>query len=328
MADQVLPGRAPLGDAGLGQVGPDQPAPGGHVGRRPVDDGHVVAGIEQGGGHLRADEAAASGDEDPHGAPRPARYGPEPMIDVILPVLDERLALPGVLASMPAGYRAIVVDNGSTDGSGPLAVELGAVVVTEPRRGFGAACWAGLTAATSEIVCFMDCDGSLDGADLPGVAGPVVVRAAPTWCSAGAGPTAGHGRSTPGSPTGVLAAEVRRRTGVPLRDLGPMRAARRAALLSLGMQDRRFGWPLEMVIRAAGGGWRIVEVDVAYHPTAGPLQGHRHGEGHGADDPGHGRRPALTPPAVIRPPRRGGRRGGAAARHLAAARLARPRRRA
>ncbi|MDQ3741145.1 MAG: glycosyltransferase, partial [Actinomycetota bacterium] len=87
------------------------------------------------------------------------------MVDVVLPVLDEREALPGVLARFPEGYRAIVADNGSTDGSGDLAASLGATVVREERRGFGAACFAGLTAATADVVCFMDCDGSLDPRD-------------------------------------------------------------------------------------------------------------------------------------------------------------------
>src|SRR5687767_13509594 len=94
------------------------------------------------------------------------------MPDVILPVLDERDALPWVLGRMPEGYRPIVVDNGSTDGSGDLAASLGATVVREERRGFGAACHAGLTAATSDVVCFMDCDASFDPRDLPAVAGP------------------------------------------------------------------------------------------------------------------------------------------------------------
>src|SRR5258708_39385949 len=96
-----------------------------------------------------------------------------PGVDVVLPVLNEAQALPWVLGRMPEGYRAIVVDNGSTDGSAGLAADLGALVVTQPVRGFGAACWAGLAAATSVTVCFMDCDGSLDPAELPSVAGPV-----------------------------------------------------------------------------------------------------------------------------------------------------------
>jgi glycosyltransferase involved in cell wall biosynthesis len=84
------------------------------------------------------------------------------MPDVVLPVLDESRALPSVLAAMPPGYRPLVVDNGSSGGSGDLARRLGARVVVEPRRGFGAACFAGLGAATSDVVAFMDCDGSLD----------------------------------------------------------------------------------------------------------------------------------------------------------------------
>src|SRR6266511_4618629 len=95
------------------------------------------------------------------------------MPDVVLPVLDEANALPVVLARLPRDYAPIVVDNGSTDGSGVTARRLGARVVDEPRRGFGAACFTGLRAATSEVVCFMDCDGSLDPSDLPRVAAPV-----------------------------------------------------------------------------------------------------------------------------------------------------------
>jgi glycosyltransferase involved in cell wall biosynthesis len=190
------------------------------------------------------------------------------MPDVILPVLDERAALPGVLASLPTGYRPIVVDNGSTDGSAEVATRLGALVVHEPLRGFGAACFAGLTAATDDIVCFMDCDGSLDGADLPLVAGPVAAgesdlvlgrRAA----TRGAWPV--HARVA----NRVLARRVRRRCGIVVHDLGPMRAARRDDLLRLGITDRRFGWPLEMVVRAADAQWRVLEVSVPYHPRLG-----------------------------------------------------------
>src|SRR3954451_19684550 len=95
------------------------------------------------------------------------------MPDVILPVLDERDALPWVLERLPAGYTAIVVDNGSTEGSGEAAAALGARVVREAQRGFGAACFAGLQAATADVVCFMDCDASLDPGELPRVAAPV-----------------------------------------------------------------------------------------------------------------------------------------------------------
>ena len=189
--------------------------------------------------------------------------------DVILPVLNERAAIPWVLERMPPGYTPLVVDNGSTDGSGALAAELGARVVTEPQPGFGAACFAGLTAAESEIVCFMDCDASFDPGDLPKVADPVADGTADLMLGArrptarGAWPI--HARAA----NAVLAFELRRRTHVPLRDLGPMRAAPRERLLALGIRDRRFGWPLEMVLRAADQGWTIREIDVAYHPRDG-----------------------------------------------------------
>ncbi|WP_446048216.1 glycosyltransferase family 2 protein, partial [Streptomyces olivaceus] len=87
---------------------------------------------------------------------------PPPDVDVVLPCLDEAGALPWVLARIPDGWRALVVDNGSTDGSADVARAHGATVVTESRRGFGAACHAGLRAATADVVCFCDCDASLD----------------------------------------------------------------------------------------------------------------------------------------------------------------------
>jgi glycosyltransferase involved in cell wall biosynthesis len=188
--------------------------------------------------------------------------------DVILPALDEAGAIPHVLGRMPAGYRPIVVDNGSVDGSGEIAAAHGALVVREERRGFGAACAAGLEAAETEVVCFMDCDGSLDGAELPSVADPVLAREADLVLGArrpepGAWPL--HARVA----NRALALELRRRSGIALRDLGPMRAARRRALLDLGIADRRYGWPLEMVLRAADSGWRIGEVEVAYRPRLG-----------------------------------------------------------
>jgi glycosyltransferase involved in cell wall biosynthesis len=185
--------------------------------------------------------------------------------DVVLPVLDEREALPWVLSRMPAGYDPIVVDNGSRDGSGELARKLGAHVVSEPQRGFGAACFAGLLAARGEVVCFMDCDASLDPGELALVAGPVLAGDADLVLGArrGAGPL--HARVA----NRVLALELRRRSGARLTDIGPMRAARRDALLALGIADRRFGWPLEMVLRAADAGWTVTEVPISCLPRRG-----------------------------------------------------------
>ncbi len=162
-----------------------------------------------------------------------------------------------------------MADNGSTDGSGAIAVGHGATVVRVPQRGFGAACHAGLMAATSDIVCFMDADASLNPHDLPQVAGPVrsgsadLVLGRRVTRSLGSWPV--HARVA----NKVLAAELRRRTGVRLRDLGPMRCARRGQLLGLGLTDRRFGYPLEMVMAAAVADWRIDEVDIPYLPRSG-----------------------------------------------------------
>jgi glycosyltransferase involved in cell wall biosynthesis len=189
--------------------------------------------------------------------------------DVILPVLDEREALPWVLERMPSGYMPIVVDNGSTDGSGELAASLGARVVLEPVPGFGAACFAGLKAANSEIVCFMDCDASFDPRDLPRVTEPVRAGSADLMLGARRPTVRGAWPLHAQAANKLLALELRRRTGAPLRDLGPMRAARRQALLDLDLRDRRFGWPLEMVLRAAAEGWTIREVGVGYHPREG-----------------------------------------------------------
>jgi glycosyltransferase involved in cell wall biosynthesis len=190
-------------------------------------------------------------------------------IDVILPCLNEAEALPWVLSRMPEGFHAIVADNGSTDGSGSIAAEHGATVVRVPQRGFGAACHAGLLAATSDIVCFMDADASLNPHDLPEVADRVrlgdadLVLGRRMTRSLGSWPV--HARVA----NKVLAAELRRRTGVRLRDLGPMRCARRDPLLGLGLTDRRFGYPLEMVMAAAVADWRIDEVDIPYLPRSG-----------------------------------------------------------
>jgi glycosyltransferase involved in cell wall biosynthesis len=190
-------------------------------------------------------------------------------VDVVLPCLDEAPALRWLLPRMPSGARAIVVDNGSTDGSADVAAAHGALVVHEGRRGFGAACHAGLLASSAEVVAFMDADGSLDPAQLSRVLDPVLAGAAdlvlgrrrPT--SAGAWPW--HLRYA----NRVLSGRVERRTGLQLRDLGPMRAARRAGLLDLQLADRRSGYPLEMVVRAADSGWTVTEVDVDYLPRTG-----------------------------------------------------------
>ena len=193
----------------------------------------------------------------------------DPPVDVVFPVLDEVGALPWVLARVPAGYRAIVVDNGSTDGSAGVARAAGALVVEEPRRGFGAACAAGLAVADAPIVAFCDADASLDPAALPAVVAPVAAGEADLVLGARRPTTRGAIAPHAWSANRYLARRLRHATGAPLTDLGPMRAARRGALADLGIADRRFGWPLEMVLRAGRAGWRIAEVPVDYHPRVG-----------------------------------------------------------
>ncbi len=190
------------------------------------------------------------------------------MIEVILPVLDEADAIGSVIAAFPPGFTPLMVDNGSRDGSAQIAAACGARVVSEPRRGFGAACYAGLLAARSELVCFMDGDGSLDPAQLPEVTAPVSAGELELCLGArrplpGAWPL--HARLA----NRALARSLRRRARVRVTDIGPMRCADRRALLELGLRDRAFGWPLEMVVRAAAAGWRIGEVPVIYRPRIG-----------------------------------------------------------
>ncbi|WP_435887902.1 glycosyltransferase family 2 protein, partial [Streptomyces chartreusis] len=202
----------------------------------------------------------------PSAGPNPPRAA---SVDVVLPCLDEAEALPWVLERIPPGWRALVVDNGSTDGSADVARVLGATVVREERRGFGAACHAGLTAATADIVCFCDCDATLDPGDLvpfvrriaAGESDLVLGRRRPE--SRGAWPLRAR--------AGNLAVTrlLHRRTGLRLHDLGPLRAARREPLLALALTDRRSGYPLQMVVRAADAGWRIAEHDVPYRPRTG-----------------------------------------------------------
>lgn len=188
---------------------------------------------------------------------------------MVLPCLDEAAALPGVLAALPAGYRAIVVDNGSTDDSADVARAHGATVVPEARRGFGAAVHAGVLAAEADLVAVLDADGSLDPRDLPGLVAEVAAGRADL--------VLGRRRPVPVSAwplharlaNRVLAGAIRRATGVTVHDLGPMRVFPRARLLDLDLRDRRSGYPLEMLLAAADAGWRIAEVDVPYRPRVG-----------------------------------------------------------
>ncbi len=188
--------------------------------------------------------------------------------DLVIPCRDEAAALPEVLASVPQGVRLIVVDNGSTDGTARVAAEHGATVVDEPVAGYGRAVQAGVCTATAELVAVADGDGSFDLRDVSrllavvgsGYATMAVGRRRPV--ARGVWPW--HARAG----NAVLAAWVRRRTALDLYDIAPLRVCGRVDLLDLGVQDRRFGYPLELLLRAAAAGWTVAELDVDYHPRA------------------------------------------------------------
>ncbi|GAA1226803.1 glycosyltransferase family 2 protein [Prauserella halophila] len=202
----------------------------------------------------------------PHGGGEHVRgRAAGPTVDVILPCLNEAAALPEVLARVPAGYRALVVDNGSTDGSADVARRGGAVVVAEPRPGYGAAVHTGLLAASADVVCVMDADGSLDAARLP----ELVSDAAPGRLVVGARrPVTAAAWPWHARAGNRVIATVLRRRGVPVTDLGPIRIAHRTSLLELDVRDRAFGYPLEVLLRAAEAGWTVVERPVEYYERA------------------------------------------------------------
>jgi glycosyltransferase involved in cell wall biosynthesis len=187
---------------------------------------------------------------------------------IVLPCLDEADALPTTLAALPPGWPVLVVDNGSTDATAEVARDHGAEVVTEPRRGYGAAVHTGLLAARTELVAVLDGDGSLDTTTLPVMAATIaegradlaVGRRLPV--AAGVWPW--HARAG-----NALVSALLRRRGVLVHDIAPIRVARRQALLDLGVTDRAFGYPLELLLRAGAAGWRIDETPVAYRARAG-----------------------------------------------------------
>lgn len=188
-------------------------------------------------------------------------------VDVVLPCLNEAAALPAVLAALPQGYRAIVVDNGSTDGSPEVAARCGATVVHEPRRGYGAAVHTGLEHAKSEIVCFLDADGSLDPGQLPDLVR--LITHGPAKLAVGRRVPVGRGAWPWHARMGNrFLATILRRRGLAVTDIAPMRAAPRADLLALGIRDRAFGYPLELLIRAGAADWPVVELPVTYRPRA------------------------------------------------------------
>lgn len=185
---------------------------------------------------------------------------------MVIPCRDEAGGLPAVLAALPTGYRALVVDNGSTDATAAVARAGGATVIREDEPGYGAAVQAGIAAADTDVVAVLDGDGSMDPAELPCLvellddADLVVGRRRPL------GPRAWPWHARIGNQ--LIAMRLRRSHGLPVHDIGAMRVARRAALLGLGPMHRRSGYPLELLVRAGRAGWRVVERDITYRPRS------------------------------------------------------------
>ncbi len=191
-----------------------------------------------------------------------------PICDVVIPCRDEAAALPLVLSAVPEGWRVIVVDNGSSDGTGDVARSLGAVVVDESQPGYGAAVHAGMLAAEADYVAVIDGDASMRLLDLVPMLD--LVRSGTVTMAVGRRRPVGRGvwpwHAKAG--TKVLATMIRRRSHFPIHDLAPMRVCCREDLLALGVEDRRFGYPLELMLRAAQAGWTVAEVDVEYDRRA------------------------------------------------------------
>lgn len=189
-------------------------------------------------------------------------------ITVVIPCRNEAEALPRVLAAIPNGYHSLVVDNGSTDTTATVARAGGATVITEHRPGYGAAVQAGVAAARTALVAVLDGDGSMDPAELPELVAAVragadlaVGRRRP----AAAGVWPWHARLG----NRLVARRLRRRYGLPVHDIGAMRVVGRERLRSLGPLHDRFGYPLELLVRAAAAGWVVAERDISYRPRAG-----------------------------------------------------------
>jgi glycosyltransferase involved in cell wall biosynthesis len=197
-----------------------------------------------------------------------ASPAPDPGCTLILPCRDEAAALAAVFATIPGGLHVTVVDNGSTDGTAAVARSLGAEVVIEDRPGYGAAVHAGVLASSTELVAVMDADGSFDAADLVPLIDDVVSGRA--TMSVGRRRTAARGTWPWHARLGnrAVVGWLRYRADFPVHDIAPMRVCRRADLLALDVDDRRSGYPVELMQKASRAGWRITEHDVGYHPRA------------------------------------------------------------
>ena len=192
----------------------------------------------------------------------------EPTCDLILPCRDEAAALRILLPTIPAQFAVIVVDNGSRDATAEVAANHGARVVTEQMPGYGAAVHAGVLASSLEYVAVMDGDVSFDPTDLLPLLDDVVSRrcdmAVGRRRPVGSGVWPWHARLG----NAAVVSWLRLRIDLQVHDIAPMRVCRRTNLLALDVRDRRFGYPLELLLKATRAGWVIGERNVSYHPRA------------------------------------------------------------
>jgi len=192
-------------------------------------------------------------------------------VSVIIPTHNEALAIERVLADLPSDLttEVIVVDSNSNDGTPEIAARMGARVVQEPRRGYGRACLTGLTAANSpDVVVFLDGDYSDRPSELPALLAPIAEGRADITLgsrlrSAGAMPW----HQVFGNR--LAASLIRLLYGLKISDLGPFRAARADILRALALEETTYGWAVEMILKGALGGYRLVEVPVGYYPRIG-----------------------------------------------------------
>ena len=192
---------------------------------------------------------------------------------VIIPTLNEEASIGSVLAAIPPGSIAevIVVDGGSSDRTVEIAQAGGARVIHEPKRGYGRACASGAATAQGDVVVFLDGDGADDPAQLPDLLAPMQAGQADMVLGlrlAGklaAGTMPWHQRFG----NWLAAVLIRGLYKLPITDLSPFRAVDREKLLVLGMREMTYGWPTEMIVKAARQEWRIMEVPVRYRPRLG-----------------------------------------------------------
>ena len=201
-----------------------------------------------------------------------------PTVDVIVPALNERESLPLVLADLPGDQvrEVVVVDNGSTDGTGAVAAESGATVVRERTRGYGGACLRGLAyleckPAPPDVVVFLDADYSDHPEELPELVAPIAEGRADLVIGSRVLGRRERGALLLHARIGnfIAARLIRWLHGIQVTDLGPFRAVRWDALESLDMKDPDFGWTAEMQVKAARAGLRVVEVPVCYRRRVG-----------------------------------------------------------